>query len=69
MNYLKANPEKSQLLITSKDTASIKIDGTDIKGSSKNILLIVNSLLTNMVLSFAKQQVINYKLWIGFQNI
>ena len=31
MNYLKVNPERSQLLLTSKDEASIKIDDTDIK--------------------------------------
>ena len=31
MNYVKANPDKSQLLLTSKDEASIKIDHTDIK--------------------------------------
>ena len=36
MNYLKANPGKSQLLLTSKDEASIKIDDTDIKSSSSN---------------------------------
>ena len=47
MNYLKANPEKSQLLITSKDTASIKIHGTDIKGSSKKLLgIFIDSKLT-----------------------
>ena len=34
MNYMKANPGKCQLLLTSKDEASIKIDGTDIKSSS-----------------------------------
>ena len=31
MNYLKANPDKSQPLLTSKDEASIKIDNTDIE--------------------------------------
>ena len=39
MNYLKANPDKSQLLLTSKDEASIKIDDTDIKSSSSTKLL------------------------------
>ena len=34
MNYLKTNPGKSQILLTSKDDASIKIDDTDIKSSS-----------------------------------
>ena len=39
MNYLKANPDKSQLLLTSKDQASIKIDDTDMKSSSSKKLL------------------------------
>ena len=40
MNYLKANPGKSQLLLTSKDeAASIKTDDTDIKSSSCKKLL------------------------------
>ena len=39
MNYLKANPDKSQLLLTSKDEASIKIDDTDITSSSSEKLL------------------------------
>ena len=39
MNYLKANPGKSQLLLTSKDEAFIKIDDTDIKSSSSKKLL------------------------------
>ena len=30
MNYLKANPDKSKLLLSSKDGAFIKIDDTDI---------------------------------------
>ena len=38
MNALKANPYKSQLLLTSKDEASIKIDETDIKSSSSKKL-------------------------------
>ena len=39
MNYLKANPDKSQLSLTSKDEASIKIDDTNMKrGSSKKLL-------------------------------
>ena len=47
MNYLKANPEKSQLLTTSKDTASIKIHGDDIKSSSKKLLgVFIDSKLT-----------------------
>ena len=37
MNYLKDNPGKSQLLLTSK--AFIKIDDTDIKSSSSKKLL------------------------------
>ena len=39
MNYLKANPDKSQLLLTSKDEASIKIDNTSIRSSSSKKLL------------------------------
>ena len=39
MNYLKANPDKSQLLLTSKDEASTKIDDTDLKSSSSKKLL------------------------------
>ena len=39
MNYLKANPGRSQLLLTSKDEAFIKIDDTDIKSSSSKKLL------------------------------
>ena len=39
MNYLKANPDKSQLLVTSKDEVSIKIDDTNIKSSSSKKLL------------------------------
>ena len=39
MNYLKANPDKSQLLLTSIDKASIKIGDTDIKSSSSKKLL------------------------------
>ena len=39
MNYLKVNPGKSQILLTSKDEASIKIDDTDIKISSSKKLL------------------------------
>ena len=47
MNYLKANREKSQLLTTSKDTASIKIHGDDIKSSSKKLLgVFIDSKLT-----------------------
>ena len=39
MNYLKANPGKSQVLLISKDEPSIKIDDTDIKNSSSKTLL------------------------------
>ena len=39
MNYLKANPDKSQLLLTSNDEVSIKIDETSIKSSSSKELL------------------------------
>ena len=39
MNYLKANPDRSQLLLTSKDEAFIKINDTDIKSSSSKKLL------------------------------
>ena len=48
MNYLKANPGKSQLLLTSNHEASIKIDDTDIKSSSsKNLLgVIIDNKLT-----------------------
>ena len=38
-NDLKANPDKSQLLLTSKDEVSIEIDDTDIKSSSSKKLL------------------------------
>ena len=39
MDYLKANPDKSQLLLTSNDEVSIKIDDTNIKSSSSKELL------------------------------
>ena len=39
MNYLKNNPGKSHLLLTSRDEASIKIDDNDIKSSSSKKLL------------------------------
>ena len=39
MNYLKVNPGKFQLLLTSEDEASIKIDDIDIKSSSFKKLL------------------------------
>ena len=47
-NYLKANPGKCQLLLTSKDEASIKIYDTDIKSSSSKKLLgvIIDNKLT-----------------------
>ena len=50
MNYLKANSDKSQLLLTSKDEASTKIDDIDIKSSSSKKLLgvlIDNKLTSN----------------------
>ena len=48
MNYLKANPGKSHLLLTSRDEASIKTDDTDIKSSSSKKLLgvIIDNKLT-----------------------
>ena len=52
MNYLRANPNKSQLLLTSKDEASIKIDNTDIKSSSSKKLL---GVLIDNKLSFNEQ--------------
>ena len=39
ISYLKANPDESQLLLTSKDETSIKIDDTYIKSSSSKKLL------------------------------
>ena len=71
MNYLKANTGKSQLLLTSKDETSIKIDDTDIKSSSSKKLLgviIDNKLTFNEHLSKLSKQA-NYVLWPGFQNI
>ena len=38
VNYLKGNPGKSQLLLTSKDEASVKIDNTNIKSSYSKIV-------------------------------
>ena len=52
INFLKANPDKSQLLLTSKSEASIKTDDTDIKSKSSKKLLVV---LTSMFLRFAKK--------------
>ena len=48
MSYLKSNPGKSQLLLTSRDEASIKIDDTDINSSSSKKLLrvIIDNKLT-----------------------
>ena len=48
MNYLKVNPGKFQLLLTSKDETSIKIGDTDIKSSSFKKLLgvIIDNKLT-----------------------
>ena len=39
MNYLKTNPNRSQLLLTSEDDDPIKIDDIDIKSSSPKKLL------------------------------
>ena len=50
MNYLKANPDKFQLLLTSKGESSTKIEDTEIKSSSfKKLLgvLIDNKLTFN----------------------
>ena len=73
MNYLKANPDKSQLLPTSKGEVTIKIDDTDIKSSSSKKLLgvLINNKLTinEHVCKLCKKQVINYMLWLELQNI
>ena len=50
INCVKANPDKSQLLLTSKDEVSITIDDTDIKSSSSKMLLGV--LIDNKRTSF-----------------
>ena len=48
MNYLKVNLYKSQLLLTSKDEASIKIDDINVKSSSsKNLGLLIDKLTFN----------------------
>ena len=50
MNYVKTNPDNSQLFLTSKDEPSTKIDDTDIKSSSSENLLgffIDNKLIFN----------------------
>ena len=52
MNYLRANPNKFQLLLTSKDEASIKIDNADIKSSSSKKLL---GVLIDNKLTFNEQ--------------
>ena len=54
LNYLKSNPDKSKLLLTSKGEAAVKIDHTDIKSSSKMLLevLIDNKLTFNKHLSY-----------------
>ena len=52
MNYLKVNPDKSKLLPTLKDEATIKIDDTDIKSSSSKKLL---GVLIDNKLTFNKQ--------------
>ena len=75
MNYLKANPDKSQLLLTSKDEASIKIDDTDIKRSSSKKLLgviIDNKLTFNEHVSKLCKKASNKlhaMLCLRFQNI
>ena len=76
MNYLKANPDKSQLLLASKGEASIEIDDPDIKSSSSKKLLGVllndNSLLTKYLKALQKKQANELHalmLWLGFQNI
>ena len=54
LNYLNANPSKSQLLLASNDKASIKIDDTDIKSSTSKKLLgvvIENKLTFNEYVS------------------
>ena len=52
MNYLKANSDKCQLLLTSKDEASIKIDDTDIRSSSSKKKLL--GVLIDIKLTFNK---------------
>ena len=73
MNYLKAHPGKSQLLRTSNDEASIKVEDTNIKSSSsKNLwgVIIDNKLTFNKHVSkLCKKASNNYMLWLGFQNI
>ena len=54
MNYVKTNPDNSQLFLTSKDEPSTKIDDTDIKSSSSENLLrffIDNKLIFNEYIS------------------
>ena len=47
MNYLKTNPDKSQLLLTSKGEASIKIDDANKKSSfSKKLGVLIGNKLT-----------------------
>ena len=49
MNYLKANPGKSQLLLSSKEEVFITIENTTIKNSSSKKLL---GVLTDNKLTF-----------------
>ena len=61
MNYLKANPDKSKLLLTSKGEATVKIDHTYIKSRSKMLLgvLIDNKLTFNKHLSYLYKKASN----------
>ena len=68
MNYLKANRDQPQLLLTSKDEATIKIQDTNIKSSSKKLWVLIDNKLTfnEYVSKLCKKQIINYVLWLGF---
>ena len=74
LNYLKANPDKCQLLLTSKDEASIKIDDTDIKGSSSKkqllgVLIDTKFTFNKYVSRLCKKASNNYIFLLGLQNI
>ena len=74
MNYLKANPDKCQLLLTSKDEASINIDDTDIKGSSSKkqllgVLIDTKFTFNKYVSRLCKKASNNYIFLLGLQNI
>ena len=73
MNYLKANSDKSQLFVTSKDEVSIKVDGTDIKKSSFKLLLgvLIDSKITfnEHVSKLCKQANDKLHAWDRIQNI